>query len=197
MIFRAKMNCSAQYQVQFAKQRAKSKNGFTLLEIVFVLGMIAVLVTWITLTVSTVETETRLREAAGDIGVLAKRARNIAVRQQRPYALTIAQNGISIAPQYTSLEDEEIQEEEEGEKRFEDITATEKLDSEVKYEIRRWRSDEWLPIEGKKKVVIVIEPEGLVEPISIRCSFGKSWLMQELHPLTANVRDEEMSVEKE
>ena len=166
----------------------KQVGGFTLLEIVFVLGMIAVLVTWLTLTVATVETEQRLREASGDIESLARRARNIAVRQQRAYQLTISDGSISIAPQHmlADMEEEDARDfegEELPRENFENMTDSESTDSEVTYEIRRWRSNEWQLIEGKNKVVITLDPIGLVEPISIRCSIGKSWLIQELHPL--------------
>ena len=181
----------------------KQVGGFTLLEIVVVLGMVAMLVTWLTLSIGTVETEQKLREASGSIESLAKRGRNIAVRQQRTYHLVISEGSISIAPQYV-LEgsDESIMEPEYGDgeiprDNFEDITASENTDSEVTYEIKRWRSDEWELIEGDKKVILTLDPVGLVEPISIRCSNGKSWLIHELHPLTAGVRDEEMSVENE
>lgn len=184
-------------------KKGKQAGGFTLLEIVFVLGMVAVLVTWLTLNITTVETEQKLRQAAGNIESLAKQARNIAVRQQRAYQLTITEQSVSIAPQFIDLSDsEDLLEPEENEEvisreNFQDITTSEVTDAEVTYEIKRWRSDEWQLIEGDKKVVITLDPTGLVEPISIRCSIGKSWLVHELHPLTAGIRDEEMSVENE
>jgi len=42
-----------------------------------------------------------------------------------------------------------------------------------------------------------MDPQGLVEPISIRCTSGKSWILHELNPLTGGVRDEEMNIEDE
>ena len=180
----------------------KRAGGFSLLEIVFVLAMIAMLTTWLTLSVSTVETEQKLREASAGIESLAKRARNIAVKQQRAYQLTISAGGISIAPQYQQYSEEddftqdEQNEDRATEQRFDDITASEVTDGDVTYEIKRWRSDDWELIEGDKKVVLALDPIGLVEPISIRCSIGKSWLIHELHPLTAGIRDEEMNIEK-
>ncbi|BDS05689.1 hypothetical protein NT6N_07290 [Oceaniferula spumae] len=191
------MNCG------IGHPRSKQVGGFTLLEMVFVLGMIAVLVTWLTLSVTTVETEERLRRATSEVEVMAKRARNVAIRQQRPYQLTISEGSISIAPQFAQSEVDHFQDEtEDGDGDtprvdFEDVTASEETDETVKYEIKRWRSDVWEVIEDDRKVVLTLDPVGLVEPISIRCSVGKSWLMQELHPLTASVRDEEMSIEKE
>ena len=178
-------------------QRLKQAGGFTLLEMVFVLGMLAIFATWITLRVVNVETEQQLREASGSIESLARQARNIAVRQQRAYQLTIAEGAISIAPQYMLEDEKGGYDEVNPRKEFENITATEKTDSGVTYEVKRWRSDEWKEIKGDEKVVITLGPLGLIEPISIRCSIGKSWLIHQLHPLTASVRDEEMSVEKD
>lgn len=184
-------------------RRGQPAGGFTLLEIVFVLGMVAMLVTWLTLSIGTVETEQKLREASGSIESLAKRGRNIAVRQQRTYHLIIGKDSISIAPQYVlDGSEDSIIEPEDGDtevprENFEDITVSENTDTEVTYEIKRWRSDEWELIDGDKEITLTLDPVGLVEPISIRCSIGKSWLIHELHPLTAGVRDEEMSVENE
>ncbi len=181
----------------YCHQTSNQPRGFTLLEIVFVLGMIAMLAVWLTVSVTTVDTEQQLREAIGSIEVLTKRGRSIAVMQQRPYQITISESSISMAPQYTRGEAMEVfgDEEDEGMREdFEDIIVSESTDAEVKYEIRRWRSDIWKVIEGDEKVRLTVNPIGLVEPISIRCSMGKSWIIQELHPLTGGVRDEEMSV---
>ena len=176
--------------------------GFTLLEVVFVLAMIAILVTWLTVSLSTVETEQKLREASGRIELLAKRGLNIAVQQQRPYQLTIGAQSVSLAPRYSYGEKEEdymVLGDEDGaaQLNMEDIVASETMDGDVSYEIKRWRSDDWQLLEGDKKMVLMLNPIGLVEPISIRCSMGESWLQHELHPLTAGFRGEEMSIVKE
>lgn len=172
------------------------------MEVVFVLAMIAILVTWLTVSLSTVETEQKLREASGRIEVLAKRGLNIAVQQQRPYQLTIGAQSVSLAPRYSYGENEEdyLPLEDEGGNaalKMEDIVASETIDGDVSYEIKRWRSDNWEVLEGDKQMVLMLNPMGLVEPISIRCSIGESWIQHELHPLTAGVRDEEMSIVKE
>lgn len=160
------------------------------------LGMIGVIITWLTVVTSTVETEERLRRATGDITALTKRARSIAVQQQRPYKLTIKEGSIAIAPLH-AIDGESASFEDETNGGFQDIIDSEETDPKVTYEIQRWRSDEWQVIEDDKEVVLLLDPVGLVEPISIRCSVGNSWLIQELHPLTAGIRDEEMSIEKE
>ena len=177
-----------------------TRRGFTLLEIVIVLSIIAAIAGLAFLSFGTVETEQRLRESVGTIESFAKRARNIAVVQQRPYQLTISQEAISIAPQYVREDDGSSNEDESAlgdQVRFKDVTDREATDQEVTYEVKRWGSDAWQLIEKDKKVLLTIDPTGLVEPISIRCSLGESWIVQELHPLTAGVRNEEMSIENE
>jgi len=191
--------------MQLGQRHAKNRQvaGFTLLEIVFVLSMIAILVTWLTVSLSTVESEQKLREAASRIELLAKRGLSIAVMQQRPYQLTITASSVSIAPRYALGPDEAVYMENEqdgagGESEsFDDITASEAIDADVSYEIKRWQSDDWVALEGDKRIVITLNPIGLIEPFMIRCTMGESWIMHELHPLTAGVRDEEMSIEKE
>lgn len=191
--------------MQLGQRHTKNRQvaGFTLLEIVFVLSMIAILVTWLTVSLSTVESEQKLREAASRIELLAKRGLSIAVMQQRPYQLTITASSVSIAPRYALGPDEAgyMENEQDGaggeSGSFDDITASEAIDVDVSYEIKRWQSDDWVALEGDKRIVITLNPMGLIEPFMIRCSMGESWIMHELHPLTAGVRDEEMSIEKE
>lgn len=197
------MTCRVRMNSASRLHNREVDNGFTLLEMVFVLGLIMVMIAWVVISVTTVETEQKLREASGEIESLAKRARNTAVTQQRAYQLTISEEAISIAPQFSVHADAEdllaSEEMENGEpsRSLRDVFDSEDTDPEVTYEIKRWGSEDWIVIEDGKKVVITLDPAGLVEPISIRCSVGDSWLMQELHPLTAGVRSEEMSVVKE
>ena len=201
------MTCPVRIHANMQLGQRHSKNrqvaGFTLLEIVFVLSMIAILVTWLTVSLSTVESEQKLREAASRIELLAKRGLSIAVMQQRPYQLTITASSVSIAPRYALGPDEAgyMENEQDGaggeSGSFDDITASEAIDVDVSYEIKRWQSDDWVALEGDKRIVITLNPIGLIEPFMIRCTMGESWIMHELHPLTAGVRDEEMSIEKE
>ena len=171
--------------------------GFTLLEMVFVLGLIGIIVAWVTLSAASVDAERQLRNASGDIESLVKRARTVAVMQQRPYMVTISAHSISMQPQYVTGNTAQFDEDEIERSDFEDIMVTEDVDPDVKYEIRRWRSDVWLEIEGEQQVKLILDHTGLVEPISIRCSVGKSWILQELNPITGGVRNEEMSVQKD
>ena len=179
--------------------------GFTLLEMVFVLAMIAMMTVWITLKVSTVDTEKQLRNASGNIEMMIRRARALAVTQQRPYQVTLSVHGIDLAPEFSlgddrvddAFEDDFTDSDDSSDRKntFKEVTDHEDLEREVEYEIRRWQSDEWITVEGDVKLVFILEPNGLVEPISIRVKTGESWLIQELHPLTGGVKDEELYIE--
>ncbi len=175
------------------------QKGFTLLEVVFVLGMIGIIVTWITLGVATVETEQRLRDASGDIVAMVGKARSIAVRQQRSYQVIVTADKVLLQPEFFN-EDDSFDEEElnddEARVEYEDVTDSKGYDSDVEYEIQRWQSDNWLVMEEKNRAEITVNPTGLVEPISIRCSYEDSWLIQRLHPLTGSVREEEMTIQE-
>ena len=117
-------------------KKAKQVQGFTLLEIVFVLGMIGIFVAWVTLSVSTVNTEKKLLKAIDGIESLVKRARSIAVLQQRPYQVIITESDISMTPQYVRDDLEEYDDDDAPRENFENITVSESTDSEVIYEIR-------------------------------------------------------------
>lgn len=179
--------------------------GFSLIEIVIVLGLIAVMVTWITVSVSNVETEQQLRKASNGIVSMAIQARNVSVRQQRPYVVTIIKDNVSFAPKYPSLGDKEADDDERDEDEnstiraiaHEDVMDSKNNDEAVIFEIQRWASDDWVLLEKDKKISFSIDSSGLVEPIGIRCTIGESWLIQRLHPLTAGVRDEEMTITKD
>ena len=191
------MICRVRMNSRCSHTNLSLQKGFSLLEIVVVLGILAVIVTWVTVSVANVDTERQLREAAAKIVSKIGQARSVAVRQQRPYTITITAESVTLAPEFSSEEEEDFDDEgDEFSIDQEDITSASENDADLTYEVLRWQSDDWKLMEGKESVIITVEPSGLVEPISIRCTKGKSWLIQELHPLTGRVRDEQMSIEE-
>ena len=191
------MICRVRMNSRCSHTNLSLQKGFSLLEIVVVLGILAVIVTWVTVSVANVDTERQLREAAAKIVSKIGQARSVAVRQQRPYTITITAESVTLAPEFSSEEEEDFDDEGDELSIYqEDITSASENDADLTYEVLRWQSDDWKLMEDKESVIITVEPSGLVEPISIRCTKGKSWLIQELHPLTGRVRDEQMSIEE-
>jgi hypothetical protein len=58
--------------------------------------------------------------------------------------------------------------------------------------VRRWATDEWIPINGKSRQIWRFDPEGFCEPVGVRIEKGKSWKENEFHPLTGGIRDSSM-----
>jgi prepilin-type N-terminal cleavage/methylation domain-containing protein len=167
--------------------------GFTLLEVIVVLVLIAVLAGGaITVMISSSD-ERALKNSSGEIESLAKRARTVAALQQRPYALEFFENRVSLMPLAEAVI--EPAEREKAAAFLEaaggdngTIHASWAADGEMRMLGRRWASDTWFPIDSKSRQVWRFDPEGFCEPVGVRLETGKSWMEVEFHPLTASIR---------
>ncbi len=180
-----------------------SAGGFTLLEIVIVLLAIAVVAGSAIGMMVLSRDERVLSEATGEVGLLAKRARTLAALQQRPYALEFYENRVTLMPFAEAMLDPEQRataaaalEAEAAESpdavaasRFNSIHASWAAGDEMQLYVRRWASDQWVPIDGKNRQVWRFDTEGFCEPVRVRFQLGKSWEEAEFHPLTASIRD--------
>jgi type II secretion system protein H len=180
-----------------AAKTNKRPHGFTLIEIVVVLAIAAVIMGGAVGMLVYSSDERALRNASGEIELLAKRARTTAILQQTPYAIEFRQNVVRMLPLARAGRDEkrtvgghriggEPSEESSGEDR-EYV-----LDAEMGVSVRRWNSDKWLET-GKNTVHIWrFDPNGLSEPISVRLTLDKSWAEDTYHPLTATISDSQL-----
>ena len=135
-----------------------------------------------------------LRNASGEIELLAKRARTTAILLQTPYALEIRENVVKLLPLAEAGRDEKLtaggqriggdREVQEAAERWEYP-----LEDGVKVSVKRWNSSEWLAT-GKDTVhVWRFDPNGLCEPVSVRLAVEQSWSEDTYHPLTATIRE--------
>ncbi|NQW99578.1 prepilin-type N-terminal cleavage/methylation domain-containing protein [bacterium] len=167
--------------------------GFTLIEIVMVLGISAIVMGGAVGLMMYSSDERELRNASGEIELLAKRARTISILNQTPYALEFRQGIVKLLPlaqagmdlDKTSSRRPEIEPQEDVANESREV----ELPAGVEISIRRWNSEEWFGT-GKKTVhVWRFDPDGLCEPISLRYSLGKSWAEDTFHPLTATISE--------
>lgn len=177
-----------------AVKTTSGPRGFTLLEIVIVLAISAVVMGGAVGLMVYSSNERVLRNASGEIELLAKRARTTAILLQTPYALEFRENVVRLLPLAEAGQDEKrtvggrriggepvIR---EGGERWEYA-----LEDGVRVLVRRWNSSEWLAT-GKDTVhVWRFDPNGLCEPISVRLTVDQSWSEDTYHPLTATIRD--------
>jgi hypothetical protein len=140
--------------------------------------------------------ERTLRDASGEIELLAKKARTISILHQTPYALEFRLGMVRLLPLALAGADERRT---MGSRRNGGEPAVTVDDDKqvvlkegMNIGIKRWNSDAWLTT-GKNTVHIWrFDPDGLCEPVSVRLSLNKSWCEDTYHPLTATIRDSQM-----
>lgn len=180
-----------------AAKTNKRPQGFTLIEIVMVLAIAAVVMGGAVGLMIYSSDERVLRDASGEVELLAKRARTTAILHQTPYALEFREHVVRMLPLAEAGKDErktirgreiggEIIENESSEKReFQ-------LDAGMNVSILRWNSNQWLPTRKNAVHVWRFDPDGLCEPIAVRFNLGESWAADTYHPLTATIRDSQL-----
>ncbi|MBK1882939.1 prepilin-type N-terminal cleavage/methylation domain-containing protein [Luteolibacter pohnpeiensis] len=179
-----------------AKTNNSSRNGFTLIEIVMVLAIAAMVTGGAVAMMVYSSSERKLKDASGEIEVLAKRARTIAILHQTPYALEFIPGMVRLKPLVETNSDlssisSNSNENEEGSNGpvHEDL----KIDTDISIFVHGWNSTQWIPMDSRKPQVWRFDPDGLSEPISVRLTIGSgdkmSWQEDTYHPLTASISE--------
>lgn len=181
-----------------ARIRSDRSGGFTLLEIVIVLLIASLMVGGAVGMMIYSSDERALRDASGEIEMLAKRARTTAILQQTPYALEFREGIVRMMPLAQAGRSEkktlggrrsaiEPAADDGGGNRWE-LT----LDNGMQVLIRRWNSDALLPTLKDAVHVWRFDPNGLCEPLSVRLVLDKNWSEDTYHPLTATIRESQL-----
>jgi prepilin-type N-terminal cleavage/methylation domain-containing protein len=172
-------------------------SGFTLLEIVIVIAIIALLAGGAVAAMVYNSSKRKLQAAGAEIETLAKRARAVAILRQTPYALVFFEGRVRMQPlAEVGTDDPEMLAELDAAATAHGRTPPVRdefaVDPGMVLGLRRWGGDRWLVFDNPRTgMVWRFDPDGLCEPVTIRIEIddGKSWLEQEYHPLTAAVRD--------
>jgi prepilin-type N-terminal cleavage/methylation domain-containing protein len=192
-------------RISAVRTRKRSQAGFTLLEIVVVLVIVAIVIGGAFGLMIASDDERALNRDSVEIEVLAKRARAISSLQQRPYALEFYEQTVTLMPLAEALldprdrEDNRAAQEERQAKSasggapassgFSPMHAKWTINEGNRMLVRRWASDAWVPSDSKNRHVWRFDPEGFCEPIGVRLECGRSWVENEYHPLTGGIRD--------
>jgi prepilin-type N-terminal cleavage/methylation domain-containing protein len=192
-------------RISAVRTRKRSQAGFTLLEIVVVLVIVAIVIGGAFGLMIASDDERALNRDSVEIEVLAKRARAISSLQQRPYALEFYEQTVTLMPLAEALldprdrEDALAAQEERQAKAgaggapassgFSPMHASWTIHEDNRMFVRRWASDAWVPSDSKNRQVWRFDPEGFCEPIGVRLECGRSWVENEFHPLTGGIRD--------
>ena len=173
--------------------------GFTLLEIVMVLVITSIVMGGAVGYLLFSSEERALRNASGEIEVLAKRARTTAILLQTPYALEFRERAVRLLPLAEAGQDEKRT---VGGRRIGgEKVVTEnaerweyQIEDGMEVFVRRWNSSEWLSTRKDAVHVWRFDPNGLCEPLSVKLTLDESWSEDTYHPLTGAVRENLMEV---
>ncbi len=179
-----------------AARTSKRSRGFTLIEIVMVLAIASIVLGGAVGLMVYSSDDRELRNASGEIELMAKRARTIAILQQTPYAVEFREGRVNLLPWA------EAGQQDKKSRRYvfsDDTEASGAGDKSRQYtlpagmavSVRRWNSDEWHTTLKNAVHIWRFDPDGLCEPISVRLNLNKSWVIDTFHPLTATISDSE------
>ncbi len=168
------------------------RRGFTLIEIVMVLAIAAIIMGGAVGMMIYSSDERVLRDASGEIELLAKQARTISILHQTAYALEFREGVVRLLPLARAGMDEkqvsrQNPDESDGAGAAENREL--KLAPDLEVFVRRWNSDEWHSTLKNTIHIWRFDPDGLCEPISVRLVLGESWIEDTFHPLTATISE--------
>ena len=161
-------------------------SGFTIIEIVITLSIIALLVALALGSTITLSHTRALQEPISKVQEFAKKARNLAIIEQRPYMLEITPHSVSIFSLVSTAG------ETAGGFGSAEAAAPKgridhyEFDADVTLTVRRWRGKEF---ELPSRQVWVFERSGLCEPLAVRASSENGYIEVSFNALDAHVED--------
>lgn len=177
-----------------AARTNKPQRGFTLIEIVMVLALAAVVMGSAIGLVAYSSDERILRKTSGEIELMAKQARMLAILHQTPYALEFSESGIHLLPLAQASADQKGTSLSHSPPVDPGTAAPDEsrqltLESGMTLSVRRWNTDVLINLEKNSVQIWRFDPDGLCEPLAVHLVYGKSWSEDTYHPLTATIND--------
>ena len=167
------------------KASRSNSSGFTLIELMVVMGIIVLIIGMGVASMGSVGEERKLAEPMAKVREFAKRARNQAILEQRPYQIVISpqaitiQSAVSASPNGGSPVGD-------GNARPRGQIDKFSWDDDVVMTVRRWNQKEFAE-PGQH--LWVFERSGLCEPLQIRASTNRGYIQMTFNPLDAHVEE--------
>jgi hypothetical protein len=162
-----------------------------MVEIVITLSLIALLITMGMISTQNLGHTRTLYEPMSKLREFAKRARNLAIIEQRPYQVEITPQSVAIYSLVTRSPDPAVA------AGAADGPPPGRVDffawnNEVAMSVRRWRAREFAPLSRQ---VWVFERSGLCEPITVRAESEHGFVEMAFNALDAHVEDETSEIQ--
>jgi hypothetical protein len=173
----------------------------TLLEVVIALSLVALIVGIGVIKYEDGSEERTIRQGASRIEAMASRAHAMSILHQKPFWLRFEEGRVVLAgADIKTPAPEEDQRPDFKWDRLEGPVSQEVIYDEYATEavvsLHRWgtKSDEWLEPNEDQALTWLFQSTGLCEPVGIRLEVEDSWVIMQMHPLTARVEEEEMMI---
>jgi type II secretion system protein H len=173
--------------------------GFTLIEIVIVLLIIGIITAGVIAALTINSSSRVLTTQSGEIELLAKKARTVAILQQKPYAIEFHPGLLKLVPfsqastrERTTARGNEIGGRSSDSTSSQNIQESLIIHSEIQLTVRHWNTQAFLTPDDKNIPVWRFDPDGLCEPLTVRLVTENSYAQDTYHPLTAAIADSEL-----
>ena len=179
------------------------RGGFSLMEIIFVLGIASIIFGAAAYMIATPKLEQKIREAHTGIEDLALQARAMSYSYQQPFLVELRAGEVRMMP--LARPEDEI-EQDLGEevglpaslKPLDSMSWPRvfKIDPEYELSVRRWNSYDFKPVRNDVVERWIHQPNSPCEPLAIQLESreGNALLSRSFHPLSARAVDEEMAI---
>lgn len=182
------------------------RQGFSLLELVIVMGITVIVFSTALYMISTPNMEKEVREVHRGIEDLAFRARAMSYSYQQPFVVELREGEVRLMPM-ARPEDEIAQElnenmgEQSALRRLDSMSwpVVFKIDPKYTMSVRRWNSDVFKIVSNNVVETWIHQPNSPCEPLAVELvsDDGLIYLSREFHPLTAKAVDLEMAIGKQ
>lgn len=163
--------------------RRRSRSGFSLIELVVAMALVMLLIALGLGSMSTLTNTRALQEPMAKVREFAKKARTLAILEQRPYRLEIRPHGVAI---FSAVSGPGLLSPPEGGPPPSLVDLFE-WDENVVMRVKRWRMVEFAEPSAQ---AWIFERSGLCEPITVRVDSPHGFVEMSFNALDAHVEDE-------
>ena len=165
-------------------RHSRQSAGFTLIEMVVVMLIIALLLGISVMSFQGVTEQQTLRTPALELQRMAREAVRRAGMYEQTQTIAFEKNAFSIRYKSDAKSVADADSKTVWQRRID-------IPQNMRMSVMRWGGQEWLPATGQKWIV---QPSGLCEPLSVRFELGPSHLEMRFNPLTGGVAEETMFI---
>ncbi|HEX2746670.1 MAG TPA: prepilin-type N-terminal cleavage/methylation domain-containing protein [Verrucomicrobiales bacterium] len=168
-----------------------SRRGFTLMEIMIVLAIIALVFTGSYKGITSMNEQAELKKPFDDLRSMAKTAWQRAMQEQRAWQIHFYPDRFILEPKLAvNKDDQQMFADSDRQKGRAAGVKPVTLPPDMIVEVRRWGQPQWVQLKNKMEAAWVFEQSGLCEPISVRFTNDRGTVGAQFDPLTASVKEE-------